>query len=130
VLFKKFTITPIVISESCDYKKLAEVFKPLLNKNSILIISSDLSHYYPQDLAENIDTATIEKILELDNQKLKEQKYEACGMTAILTAIELAKTLNWKPQLLHYETSAASSGDTSRVVGYASLAFFERRNKE
>lgn len=123
VIFKEFTITPIVISENCDFSKLATVLKPHLSKETILVISSDLSHYYSQHMAKKIDRATIEQIQKLNNKELVERKYEACGKTAILTAIELAKSLNWRPELLHYETSAAASSDTSRVVGYASMVF-------
>jgi AmmeMemoRadiSam system protein B len=123
LIFKTFSITPIVISENCDYLKLAKVIKPLLNKNSFLIISSDLSHYYPQNMAKQIDKATLRKIKKLDAKLLKSRKYEACGKPAILTTIELAKLLEWKPKLLHYETSQAASGDQSRVVGYASIIF-------
>lgn len=123
VIFEKFAITPIVTSDNCDYRKLAAILKPHLKEHTILIVSSDFSHFYPEPRAETIDRATLKQISKLNDLNLVEGKYEACGKTAILTAIELAKTLKWIPKLLHYETSAAASADYSRVVGYASIVF-------
>lgn len=125
-LFNKFKITPIVTGEACDHHKLALIFKKHFVKNTMLVISSDLSHFHPQDIAEKIDTATTKQILDLNDQEISKEIYEACGKKAILTSISLAKLLNWKPKLIHYETSSAASGDQSRVVGYPSIIFLKR----
>lgn len=121
----KFTITPLLTGFGVEYERLAESLKLKAKScGSILIVSSDLSHYYPQDVAEKIDKKTIKAILEFDTKTLEKEECEACGKTGILTAVYLAKKLGWRPELLHYETSGEATGDFSQVVGYASVGFY------
>jgi len=125
-LFKKFTITPLLTGFDVNSQKLAELLTTSyqLLATSILIVSSDLSHYHPQDIAERIDQKTIQAILDLDTKTLEKEECEACGKTGILTAVYMAKKLGWKPKLLHYETSGDVTADFSQVVGYASVGFY------
>ena len=95
-----------------------------MNKKTAILVSSDLSHYYSQDAAEKIDKKTIEAILSLDIKTLEKEECEACGKGGVLTLVELAKKLGWRPKLLHYETSGDVTGDFSQVVGYASIGFY------
>ncbi len=98
-----------------DARKIAE---HLINKEYFLIISSDLSHYLPLPQATKIDEKTINNILNLIPKNL-----EACGRNPIKIMIEAAKLLKKKPKLIKYSTSADTTGDTSQVVGYASMYF-------
>jgi len=120
-----FTITPLLTGFDVDYEKLGELLAGnwRLGTGDCLIISSDLSHYHPQDIAEKIDKKTIQAILDLDTKTLEKEECEACGKAGILTAVYLAKKLGWKPKLLHYETSGDVTADFSQVVGYVSIAF-------
>ena len=138
---RKFTITPLLTGFEVDAQKLGEFLiatshQPPARKErletgdwrletgSFLVVSSDLSHYHPQDIAEKIDKKTIQAILDLDIKTLEKEECEACGKTGILTAVYMAKKLGWKPKLLHYETSGDVTGDFSQVVGYASVGFY------
>ncbi len=99
--------------------------KLVLPEDSLLIVSSDLSHYLPQDLAEEYDQKTIQAILTGNRKFLLENEDCACGRTGILMLMQLAKASNWQAKLVCYDTSATASGDNSRVVGYASIVFYE-----
>lgn len=93
-----------------------------LDGDTLLVISSDLSHYNPYEMANNIDKKTIQKILEL---KPEVEHDEACGADGINILINIAKKLGWKPALLDYRNSGDTAGDKEGVVGYASIAFEE-----
>lgn len=128
-----FTITPLLTGFDVDYEKLVELLATSyprqkadrqLPATSYLIVSSDLSHYYSQEVAEKIDKKTIQAILDLDTKTLEKEECEACGKAGILTVVSLAKRLGWKPELLHYETSGDVTGDFEQVVGYTSVGFY------
>ena len=103
-------------------QQIAGGIKPFLH-DSLLIISSDLSHYHPYAVAQKKDSLTINAIESLDYDKCMQQG-DACGIIPILTAINLAKDLGWKCKLLDYKNSGDTAGDKSRVVGYASFVMY------
>lgn len=109
-------IIPIALGGPLDE---TELIKPL-DEKSILIVSSDLSHYLPYEHAKQVDNATIKKILEL---KPEVEYDEACGADGINAIIRLANKNNWKPTLLDYRNSGDTAGDKQGVVGYACIAF-------
>lgn len=115
-LFKDFKISCLLTGSET---------KLVLPQDSILIVSSDLSHYLPQDLAQEYDRKTIEAILTGNRKYLLENEDCACGRIGILMLMQLAKVNQWQAKLVCYDTSATASGDSGRVVGYASIVFYE-----
>ncbi|MFI5416815.1 MAG: MEMO1 family protein [Nitrososphaerales archaeon] len=127
----KFKILPIsLIDQKYDsaiqigdaVSKLAE------NKKTIIIGSSDFTHYEPNEFAHSQDKALIEPILDLDVEEfykvLDERRISACGYGAIATTMVACEKLGaTKGQLLKYATSGDITGDTSSVVGYAAIVF-------
>ncbi len=102
-----------------DYKEIAEVINHVLSdKNNAVVISTDLSHFYPQQEAELLDTICLNAIKHADIDLLQ-QGCEACGITGIKAIIEVANQLNLNTAVLDYRTSAEVSGDVKSVVGYA-----------
>ena len=98
------------------------------NKNSMIIGSSDFTHYEPNDFAHKQDKALIEPILKLDLDSfyeiLEEKKVTACGYGAMATTMVACKELGaTRGELLKYATSGDVSGDKSSVVGYGSIIF-------
>lgn len=88
---------------------------------TLVVISSDLSHYLPYEAAQDADRASIERILAgrpLDHA-------QACGATPINGLLLAARRRNLRPTLLDLRNSGDTAGDRSRVVGYAALAFSE-----
>ena len=91
----------------------------------MLVVSTDLSHYYDYETALNIDSDSINKILNFDVEEVSKPSFEACGHTAIATVLELAKTNNWQIAKVDYKNSGDTTGEKSRVVGYGAFALFE-----
>lgn len=115
-LFKDFKISCLLTGTET---------KLVLPKDSILIVSSDLSHYLPQNQAQEYDRKTIKSILSNNREFLLENEDCACGRIGILMLMQLAKISNWQAKLVCYDTSATASGDDSRVVGYSAIVFYE-----
>jgi AmmeMemoRadiSam system protein B len=89
---------------------------------TLIVISSDLSHYLPYRAAQNIDQDTVERILALRGPLTHEQ---ACGGTPINGLLLAARHHHLQPQLLGLCNSGDTAGDKQRVVGYAAIAFTE-----
>ena len=120
---EEFDLIPIVLGYG-DINRYAEAINPLLNKNTLLVVSSDLSHYLPYSEAVAKDQETIKFILNLDDSLLLKQENAACGKIPIGVALILARRHGWRPVLLHYSNSGDAAGDRSKVVGYAAIAFY------
>jgi AmmeMemoRadiSam system protein A len=86
------------------------------------VASSDLSHFYPYDVAKGLDTTCVKAICGLNIEWMERQ--EACGKAPILTLMHIARQKGWKARLLDYRNSGDTAGDKSRVVGYAAIAFY------
>jgi AmmeMemoRadiSam system protein B len=114
-LFKDFQINCLLTGTETNL---------VLPQDSILIVSSDLSHYLPQNQAQEYDRKTIEAILTGNREFLLENEDCACGRTGILMLMQLAKANHWQAKLVCYDTSATASGDSSRVVGYSAIVFY------
>jgi len=122
-VLKEFEFTPIIYGEM-DASELADILNTESNSESILIASSDLSHYSTYALAKKIDSNTINSILTLDFDSFTCDG-DACGKIGIHALMLLAKKYNWKPILLDYKNSGDTAGDKNQVVGYCTIAFME-----
>jgi AmmeMemoRadiSam system protein B len=121
-ILSKFEIMPILINEDKVALKLADFLKETIDEKTLIIVSSDLSHYYPLEIANQIDNQTI-KIIE--NKDIgKKNLIDACGRAGILSLLYLANNLNWKVNLIKYQTSYETTNDDLNVVGYASFVFY------
>lgn len=114
---------PILTGE-CDYRELARTLGPYIDELDLVIVSSDLSHYYPYEEAIERDALAHRAIENLD-VVFMEDRVEACGKTAILTLMQIAKDRGWKAKLVDYRNSGDTAGDKLRVVGYGCYAFYE-----
>jgi len=90
--------------------------------STLILISSDLSHYHPYDEARAIDASTIGQILALDAGIDHEQ---ACGATGVDGLLLAARAHHLRPSLLGACNSGDTAGDKAGVVGYACVAFYE-----
>ncbi len=121
-VLEDFMILPLVCGKT-DPEKCADRLIPLLDEDTILLISSDLSHYHDDHTARLLDMATINAIRNLDISKFSNQG-DACGKAAILVVMAIAKRLGWNCRFLEYRNSGDTSGQLDSVVGYASFAFY------
>ena len=121
-VLEDFEILPIATGE-IDHEELAEKIEKLIDDDTVIIVSSDLSHYYTYKKAMEIDALANEVIPNLDIEKTVE--VEACGKTGILALMQLAKKNKWKAKIVDYKTSGDTAGDKSKVVGYGCYVFYE-----
>jgi len=109
---------------------IAEVIRENRIQSSTLIVaSSDMTHYESQLEASNKDAVAIRSILDLDEQKLalavKKLDITMCGYAPVITMISAAKALGAKSaKLIKYQTSGDVTGDTTSVVGYAGITIY------
>jgi AmmeMemoRadiSam system protein B len=106
-------------------KAVASVLK---GKNSLVIASSDMTHYEPQERAERKDRLAIDVALRMDEAQyyrvVEAYGISTCGYGPVMAAIVASKELGaTKSELFCYKTSGDVIGDRSAVVGYASIAF-------
>jgi len=95
-------------------------------KNTLIVASSDFTHYETREQAESKDRYAIEAILALDEnrfaERVEERNITACGYAPIIAAIVGSRRLGAKSaRLLDYRTSGDVSGDYDQVVGYAGI---------
>jgi AmmeMemoRadiSam system protein B len=131
-----FEIVPVILlsDELSSLKKIgeeiADTIKECNLKDSTLIVaSSDMTHYEPQTLAQKKDEEAIKAILELDENKLMDRiqrlNISMCGYAPAITMISAAKLLGAKTaKLIKYQTSGDVTGDKSSVVGYAGIIIY------
>ena len=121
--FPNIPIIELIYSD-ISAQSLANIMVALLkDSDNIVIISSDLSHFYPLKRAKEIDNICLSSITLLDNHKLH-KGCEACGFKGIEAIILASKKLNLKSKLIDYKTSADTYGDKKSVVGYLSAIFY------
>lgn len=119
-VLKEFTLLPLAVGDATP-QDVAEVLEHLWGgEETLIVISSDLSHYLPYPIAQQVDHATVEAILQL-RQPLEHT--QACGATPINGLILAARHHHLTPQLLDLRNSGDTAGSQDRVVGYAALAF-------
>jgi len=117
-----FTLAPFAVGYATP-DEVAEVLDLLWGgPETLIVISSDLSHYHAYADAQRRDRHTADEISRLH---LLVDHEQACGATPINGLIELAQRRGLEPHLLDLRNSGDTAGDKSRVVGYASFAFTE-----
>lgn len=106
------------------YSNVAKVIKELLDdRDNFVVISTDLSHFYDIKKANELDNICLQAIDEIDIEKL-DSGCEACGKIGVKAILNVAKQMNLNTKLLDYRTSADTSNDQNRVVGYTSALIY------
>lgn len=122
-----FQLVPLAVGDATA-AEVAEVLNALWGgPETLIVISSDLSHFLPYQAAQAVDSETVDNILALRGSLSHEQ---ACGGTPVNGLILAAKQHHLQPHLLDLRNSGDTAGDKQRVVGYASFAFMEQTNEQ
>jgi AmmeMemoRadiSam system protein B len=122
VLFPGVPVLPIVVGNA-DGEEVAEVLDRVWGgPETAVVISSDLSHYLPYDVARRVDRETADEILALAGPLHSRQ---ACGAGPINGLMVAARRRGMMPRLVDLRNSGDTAGDRSRVVGYGAFAFSE-----
>ncbi len=117
-----FQLVPVVFGD-VDPGRAAQALLRILDDRTLIIASSDLSHYDTYAHAQSRDRRVIEAICRLDPDAVGDD--DACGHLPIRTLLSVAKQRGWQARLLDYRNSGDTTGDKSKgVVGYAAIAFY------
>jgi len=138
-----FSLVPIMVREQDERtaKALGQALARLIlespelaGKNALLVASTDLSHFYPQLVANQLDGEMLRQVEAFDPAGVirveDEGKGFACGRGALAAVLWAAKEMGAdRAQVLHHATSGDVTGDYERVVGYgAAVVTRQRRN--
>jgi MEMO1 family protein len=118
----EFKLVPLCVGEASG-EEVAEVLERLWGgAETLIVVSSDLSHYLSYEAAMRLDGATAQAILGFDPHVRHEQ---ACGATPLNGLLVVARRKQLTAELLDLRNSGDTAGDRLRVVGYGAFAFFE-----
>jgi AmmeMemoRadiSam system protein B/AmmeMemoRadiSam system protein A len=118
-----FTLVPLVVGEATPESVAAVLEKLWGGDETLIVISSDLSHYLDYESARKIDGATCAAIEELAPEKIARQG--ACGRFPVGGLLTLAKQRGMSVETVDLRNSGDTAGPRDRVVGYGSWLFFD-----
>jgi len=129
VFGKDIKFVPICMTRqdiNTDIEIAQSICSSVVDKNILIIASSDFTHYEPQESAINMDKRAINAILNFNPKKLYymiyRQNLTMCGPGPITVMLNVCKILGAKKaELLKYATSGDITGMYDQVVGYASI---------
>lgn len=115
-----FELLPLAVGEA-SAEEVADVLDAVWGGDeTLIVISSDLSHFLPDKLARRMDQETVAEIVALNSHIESER---ACGATPINGLLLAAKRHGLRAVTLDVRNSSQTAGDPDRVVGYAAFAF-------
>jgi hypothetical protein len=113
-----------IVYGDIDYKDISKIINYVLqDRDNVVVISTDLSHFYNQQKAKELDTICLNGVKKLDINILN-SGCEACGLIGLKAMLLSAKENRLNSYLLDYRTSFDYSGDNKSVVGYMSAIFY------
>lgn len=122
-----FKLVPFVVGETPP-AAVAEVLEKLWGgPETLIVVSSDLSHFLDYEAAQKIDQRTCDAIEKLDPTKI--ERNGACGRFPVGGLLHYAKTHDMSVETLDVRNSGDTAGNKDRVVGYGSWAFYEGGKK-
>jgi hypothetical protein len=113
-------ILPVAVG-SCSVDDVVITLVAAVAPGTVVLCSTDLSHYLELPAADQQDAHTAQAVLDLAPERIGLR--DACGAYALRGLVAWARHTGMRADLLHRCTSADSTGDASRVVGYAAFAF-------
>lgn len=119
-----FTLVPLAVGGATP-EQVAQVLDRLWGgEETLIVVSTDLSHFRPYAQAQEVDRATVAEIMALQGRLVGEQ---ACGCHPVNGLLLAAQRHGLIPHLLDLRNSGDTAGDRNRVVGYAAIAFTESK---
>ncbi len=125
------TIVPIILAQARTtvYKEIGSALASVLKqtgKDAVIVASSDMTHYEPQESVRMKDALAIEAVINLDADELVKRiaahEITMCGYAPVVSLITAAREMGArKGELVRYQTSGDTSGDMTSVVGYAGI---------
>jgi len=121
-VMNNWILYPLCLGEVNSQELAGELKDFAAADDVVIVVSSDLSHYYSYDEATVLDD-NANKFIPINSIAEVEDRVEACGIKGILTLMHLSDILSLKGHFVDYRNSGDTAGDKSRVVGYGCYAF-------
>ena len=119
----RFTLIPLVAGDASSEEVAQTLEKLWGGPETLIVISSDLSHYENYKTAHAMDAAASKAILAFDERGLECDN--ACGLVPICGLLHLAKQKKMRAELVDLRSSGDTAGPRDQVVGYGAFAFYE-----
>ncbi len=126
-----FELVPVVMGDQshANIVELSNALLEVMDDDTLVVASSDLSHFYPKPIAHKLDSIIADRIVDYDpvnlEHDLEKQLTHACGGGLVVALMKATKRAGVKNSLLlHRSDSGDVSGDNSSVVGYLSASFY------
>jgi MEMO1 family protein len=120
-MLERFMLVPLAVGDASPQEVAAVLDRLWGGPETLIVVSSDLSHYLPYAEAQAVDRATAQAILDFATDISHEQ---ACGATPVTGLALVARQRGLKGKLIDLRNSGDTAGDRNRVVGYGSFAFY------
>jgi AmmeMemoRadiSam system protein B len=121
VVLQHFALVPLLVGDASP-REVAAVIGAVMDATTLLVVSTDLSHYLHDAEAKARDLTSALTIERLDDSHLG--PHDACGYAALNGALRAAKQTKWRIARLDLRNSGDINGDRRRVVGYGAWAFY------
>lgn len=122
-ILPRFDLVPLAVGDARPGTVAAVIDALWGGPETIILISSDLSHYLPYAEGRAIDRETVKRVVDLSASPIDHDR--ACGATPINGLVAAARSRKLRPSLLDLRSSGDTAGDRDHVVGYAAIAFHE-----
>lgn len=119
--FTKFSLVPCVVGNATPQMVASVIERLWGGPETLVVISSDLSHYYDYATAQQLDTATSNAIVALEPEHIADN--QACGRLPVKGLLLAASKLKLHAKMLDLRNSGDTAGDKARVVGYGAYHF-------
>lgn len=118
-----FSLLPLAVGDATPEEVAACLERVWGGPETLIVVSSDLSHYLPYDVARRVDRNTAEAICSFKHGAIGHE--HACGATAVWGLLLVAERRGLRVEMLDLRNSGDTEGDRTRVVGYGAFAFRE-----
>lgn len=126
----EFQLLPVMIRSQSPQVAMRlghALARVMQGRSGLLVASTDLSHFYPGEIAEELDQEMLTRMQSFDPASLFEAERNgkgfACGVAAVAAVLWAAKEMGAdQVEILHHSTSGDETGDHTSVVGYGAAA--------
>lgn len=123
ILLRNFILIPLLVGDASVAQVTAVLETLWGDEQTLIVISSDLSHYYSYEEAKNLDAKTAAAILALNPSALKSEM--ACGYMPIRGLLSIASSKGLQASKIDLRNSGDTAGPKNEVVGYGAFHFRE-----
>jgi hypothetical protein len=120
-----YAIVPMILGrmDTNAIDRLAAILDGYADPTTVFVFSVDLSHYYPDQTARQLDQYTVDALMARDRSAIRRAVTD--GDQVLDTMLALAQRRGWQPTSLMARNSGDATGEKDHVVGYAAIVFHE-----